>query len=53
MMDNKDILEITAIHRFSDVAEERVPENVHLDVFGEVLEVEINEAYESAGAVAK
>ncbi|MGP7817221.1 PLP-dependent cysteine synthase family protein [Niallia sp. 01092] len=52
-LDNPDIVEITGVHRFSDVEEERVPDNVHLDVYDEVIEVETSEAYEAARAVAK
>ena len=52
-LDNPDIAEITGVHRFSDVGEERVPENVNSDVIDEIIEVETSEAYEAARAVAK
>ena len=52
-LENPDIAEITGVHRFSDVGEERVPANVHRNVIDEVIEVETSEAYAAARAVAK
>jgi cysteine synthase A len=52
-LENPDIVEITGVHRFSDVGEERVLVNVHRNVIDEVIEVETSEAYESARALAK
>ncbi|HVH96813.1 MAG TPA: cysteine synthase family protein [Bacillus sp. (in: firmicutes)] len=52
-LDNPEIEEITGVHRFSDVGEERVPANVNKDVIDEIIEVETSEAYEAARAVAK
>lgn len=52
-LDNPDIVEITGIHRFSDVGEERVPANVNRNVIDEIIEVETSQAYEAARAVAK
>jgi cysteine synthase len=52
-LENPDIVEITSVHRFSYVGEERVPANVHKDVIDEVIEVETSEAYEAARAVAQ
>lgn len=48
-----DVVEITGVHRFSDVDEKRVPANVHIDVIDEVISVETSEAYEAARTVAK
>lgn len=36
----------TGVHRFSDADEARVPSNVHLEIFDEVLEVETAQAYD-------
>lgn len=52
-LDNPDVLEITGVHRFSDVEEKRVPANVHIDIIDEVISVETSEAYEASRAVAK
>lgn len=52
-LDNPDVVEITGVHRFSDVGEERVPANVDRTVIDEVIEVETWEAYQAARAVAK
>ncbi|MDR4947800.1 PLP-dependent cysteine synthase family protein [Neobacillus cucumis] len=52
-LENPEIPEITGVHRFSDVGEERVPANVDKDVIDEVIEVETSEAYEAARAVAQ
>lgn len=52
-LDKPDIAEITGVHRFSDVGEERVPANVNRNVIDEIIEVETSQAYEAARAVAK
>ncbi|MGG3846159.1 PLP-dependent cysteine synthase family protein [Aeribacillus composti] len=52
-LENPDIIEITGVHRFSDVEEDRIPDNVHTDVIDEIIEVETSQAYEAARAVAK
>ncbi|MDP4105367.1 MAG: cysteine synthase family protein [Bacillota bacterium] len=52
-LENPDIVEITGIHRFSDVGEERVPANVNRDVIDEIIEVDTSQAFEAARAVAK
>jgi cysteine synthase len=52
-LDNPEIVEITGVHRFSDVGEERVPVNVNKEVIDEIIEVETSEAYEAARSVAK
>lgn len=52
-LENPDIVEITGVHRFSDVEEEKVPGNVHKDVIDEIIEVETSQAYEVARKVAK
>lgn len=51
--EDPDIVEITGVHRFSDVDAHRVPANVHTDVIDEVLELETSQAYEVAREVAK
>lgn len=52
-LENPDIPEITGVHRFSDVEEKRVPDNVHKEVIDEIIEVETSQANETARAVAK
>ncbi|NRD79161.1 cysteine synthase family protein [Bacillus sp. BRMEA1] len=52
-LENPDITEITGVHRFSDIGDERVPANVNSNVIDEIIEVETSEAYNAARAVAK
>ncbi|MGG3887998.1 PLP-dependent cysteine synthase family protein [Metabacillus fastidiosus] len=52
-IENPDIPEITGIHRFSDVEEKRVPDNVNKRIIDEVISVETAEASQTARAIAK
>lgn len=45
--------EITGVHPFSGIPEERIPQTMDKNIYDEVYEVETSEAYEAAREVAK
>jgi cysteine synthase A len=51
--DNPTPEEITGVHPFEGVPEDRVPANLNKDIYDEKIEIETSEAYEAARAVAK
>ena len=52
-MENPTLPDITGVHSFSGIAEERIPATMDLSIYDEVFEVETPQAYEAARAVAK
>lgn len=52
-VENPDVPEITGVHRFSDVEENRVPSNVNKKIIDEIIAVETKEAEDAAREVAK
>lgn len=51
--ENPESEEITGVHPFSGIPEERIPTTMDLNIYDEVFEVETTQAYEAARAVAK
>lgn len=51
--DNPEPLEITGVHKFTDVGEDKVPANLNRDIYDEVIPVETSDAYLAARSVAK
>ena len=45
--------DITGVHSFSGIPEERIPKTMDLSIYDEVFEVETPQAYEAARAIAK
>ena len=52
-MENPTLPDITGVHSFSGIPEERIPATMDLNIYDEVFEVETPQAYEAARAVAK
>lgn len=51
--ENPEPEEITGVHPFSGIPEERIPATMDLNIYDEAFEVETSQAYEAARAVAK
>lgn len=51
--DNPHPLEITGVHKFTEVEEDKIPANVNKEIFDEVIQIETLDAYETAREVAK
>ncbi|RHW34736.1 pyridoxal-phosphate dependent enzyme [Lysinibacillus yapensis] len=52
-IEEPEIPEITGVHRFSDIEDERVPDNVNRSVIDEVISVETEQANQYARLVAR
>jgi len=52
-LENPTLPDITGVHSFSGIPEERIPSTMDLNIYDEVFEVETQQAYEAARAVAK
>lgn len=52
-VDNPEPADITGVHKFSGIEEERIPLTMDRNIYDEVFEVETSEAYEAAREAAK